>query len=318
MFKNLSGLRSELLNRLKTNSSLVGTSRLTDWLNDAQDDVSTEIDLENLIEEDTILTVANQRKYLSSFEFNKIMSVVDVTQNLDLSHKLPGQFDSYDPSRDDTGAPFSYSTHGLDWSDAQPDTAATISIVSSSTSDTTQKVRINGLVSGVRDTELLTLTGTTTATGIKLFSEIASIAKDESTTGRVTVTSNDAGTTQLALMAPAEKAVQRTPFFFYPIPSDVRTIRLKGYRRPHRMIYDQDFPDMPKAFHELVLYGALIRGHMDLFRRNMAEVVRTREFNPLLEKLKKQMGNWRSKRSPVIGGRQVVFKGGRLPPEFGV
>lgn len=304
MFRNLTALRSELTNLLKTNNNAVSTSRILDWLNQAQDDVATEMDPDNLIVTTSITTVSGTRRYTTDLEFNKIMSVVDTTNNVPLDPISETDVEDIDSELSQTGSPNFYTVYGLDWVREQPSSASVVTVVSSSASDTTQKVRINGIVSGSVDTELLTLNGTTNVNGTKSFSEIHSIAKDGTTTGRITVTTNSGGVTN-AILAPSRYAEQRQALFLWPIPDGAYTMRVRGVRRTRPMLNNEDFPDLPEAYHDLVLIRAKIRGHEDLFRFSIAEALREREYMPMLQKLKKQMGNNRGRRSFVIGSMSM-------------
>ena len=313
MFLNLSTLRTELGKKIK--NTAISNDRKDRWLNMAQDDLASEMDFDHLIYTTTFASVASQKKYYLENEFNKIMAVVDETGDQSLTELTESEMEDLDPDRGDTGVPFVYSLFGYEWVGGTLAASGAISIVSSSASDTTQKVRIRGTVSGVDDTELLTLNGTTTATGTKTFSNVYSIVKDTTTTGRVTVSS---GTTTLGVFSPADLDLPRQPLYLYPTPSDIRTYRVRGIRRPKRLINTEDFPDFPGAYHELVLVGAAIRGHMDLFRPTIAASVRQLEYEPMLAKFKKQAGNKRGRSSPVIRSSiPMKVKPGRLPPEYG-
>lgn len=313
---NLSTLSSELLNRLKSHNNQVSTERITRWLNLAQDDVASDIDCRNHQFTETFSTVANQRIYNLNTDFNKINNIIDVTNNLSLSESSEFDVEVYDPDLSDLGAPTNYIIYGYNFSNNQPTAAATVSIVSTSIADTMSKVRINGTVNGVQDTELLTLNGTTTVTGLKSFSEIYTVAKDQQTSGIVTVTANDAGLTQIAKLSPYNLSEGKQPVRLYPIPGAVYTLRVRGLRKARPMRNNEDFPDFPETFHELILHKATERGHIDLFRPTMADYVRRNNYEPLKQTLLEQMGQTRGRRSAVIKGDMAneVLSIGRLPP----
>lgn len=312
MFKNLTQLRAELANRLKNTS--IGSARLTGWLNDAQDMVAGMMDPDHLIINSTFSTTASTRLYYLPFEFNKVLSIIDTSTNIELEQTNEPYLEGIDPDRSTTGTPYFYATQGMDWVKGQPTSATTISIVSSETTDTTQRVRINGVVNSVADTEILTLNGTTTVTGTKSFSEIYTIAKDSTTAGKITVT---AGAVTIGAMAPNELAHQYQAVSLWPTPDSTLTMRARGIRRCRAMVNDQDFPDYPATFHELILIAATVRGNRDLFRPRIADNIMDNELKPMIKELQKQMGNKRLKRSVVIQGPPPLRTGGRLGPRFG-
>lgn len=317
MFMNLATLRDELGNRLKAPST-IGNTRKDLWLNLAQDDVATEMDPSNLLVTSSFASVASTRKYYLDYQFNKVVAVMDETNNQELGYMAEADVEGLDPDLSQTGTPDSWGIYGLEFVSAQPTSASVVTVVSASASDTTQKVRINGLVSGVRDTELLTLNGTTDVVGTKSFSEVYSAALDSVTVGKITATTNSAAVT-IATIAPNTKATQKQPLYLWPTPDAVSTYRVRGYRAPRPMIQAEDFPDLPGTYHELVLIGAVIRGHQDLFRHKVAENVLALEFRPLLKKLRGEMGQRRSKTSPVmLGGPATTPLGPRYPSNFPV
>lgn len=323
MFRNLSQMRTELLNRLKTNNKGVSNSRLTAWLNDAQDLIAMTMDPMHLVETGSFATVADQRKYYFEQEFLKILSLVDSTGDLELEYKSEGFLEQVDPKLDDSGAPMFYSVYGNSWTkgnvEDQASSTVTISIISSSASDTSEKVRINGVISGAPGTELITLNGTSAVAGTASFSDIHSISKDSVTSGVVTVTLVGATNVTAAVFGPNQLAREYQPIYLWPIPSDVRTINTRSIRRPRQMVNDEDFPDYPELYHETILIAATARGHDDLFRPELSAQVRANELAPMIARLNAQQGNVPSKRSPIKRGMSAIYirPGGRLPPEYG-
>lgn len=301
-FMNLTQLQTELRNRLKTNSSAVSNARIADWLNQAQDEIALMLEPEHLIETQTVSTVASTRKYYLPCDYLKILAISDTTSNISLDQVSESDIEICDPKLTDTGTPYVWAVYGYESVRAQPSTAGTISIVSSSASDTTGKVRINGVVGSINDTELLTLNGTTTVTGTKSFSSVHTLAKDSTTIGGITVTSNGAPSATLAIISPNAYVEERQPFYLYPIPSAVLTYRVRNVRRPRQLINSQDFPDFPTAFHEMILLSALVRGHSDLLRPVLANAVRSTELAQAVQNWRKNNGSNNSSRSYVIRG----------------
>lgn len=323
MFRNLTQMRSELLSRLKTNNQGVTNARLTAWLNDAQDLVAMMMDPMHLVDKGSFSTVADQRKYYIEQEFLKILSLVDSTGDLELEYKSEGFLEQVDPKLDDSGSPIFYSVFGNSWVKGNVDesgsSTVTVDIVSSSASDTSEKVRVNGVISGAPGTELITLNGTSTQSGLSSFSEIYSVSKDSVTSGIVTITLVGSSNVTAAVLGPNQLAREYQPIYLWPTPSDVRTINFRSIRRPRKMVNDEDFPDYPELYHEAILIAATARGHDDLFRPELSAQVRANELAPIVARLNSQQGNVPAKRSPVIRGIGAVYlkPGGRLPPEYG-
>lgn len=126
---------------------------------------------------------------------------------------------------------------------AQPASAAVVSVVSSSASDTSEiKVLIKGLVSGEMDSEEVSLNGTTSASTTKSFSQVDSVVKSAATQGRITVTS---GATTLLTLAPGEATVRLRKIRVWPEPTATTTLTIKHYampRIPYKAYEDSEIP----------------------------------------------------------------------------
>ena len=278
------------------------------WLNMAQDDIATYLDPAHLVVPYTFTTVASTRKYfLDQIEFLKIFSMRDATNVIDLEEKTMQEVEAFDPDYSDQGTSRYYVPQGYEYVRAQPSAAGTVSIVSSSASDTTQRVRINGLVSSAPTSENIgVLNGTTTVTGTTSWDAgtvntltIFSAVKDATTVGRITVTR---GSDTLAIIPPSLFAEERQPIFLWPEPSAANTMRGHALRRPRKMVNAEDFPDYPVAYHELVLIGAVIKGHLSMFNFKAADELYQKHFLPFVSRLTKQQSDTRGKYSPVIRG----------------
>jgi len=81
----------------------------------------------------------------------------------------------------------------------QPSSASTISVVSDSSSDTTQSIMIYGVVNNNRTLETVELNGTSSVSTEKSFSQIISVKKSSSTSGTITLKSNGGAVTNCTL-----------------------------------------------------------------------------------------------------------------------
>lgn len=307
MYYSLEQMRSELKDRLKYPT--IADNRLTKWLNEAQNDLSRNIDCDHLYKSLTFSLVAGQSIYFVDFDFNRIVSAINTSQDWELTQVSKSEIEAMDPN-EDSGTPVSYYVEGISYVKGQPTAASAVTVVSTDAADNTQQVIIRGTVSGVDQYETLVLDGTTPVVGTKLFTEVFSIRKDQDTDGVVTAT---AGVVTLAILGPSEAQREYQKIGFYPIPAQADTVILRGISKPRAMIHNTDAPDFPETYHELVLIGAEVRGHFDLFHTTLAEKVLAGVYAPKLAELARQMGNKRYKRSPVIQSQSPYYWQPRLP-----
>lgn len=312
---NLATLRTELGNKIKKPS--IANDRKDRWLNMGVDDVCRAIDADHLVDETTIATASGIRLYfVPDCQPSGIIQIVDTTNDRVLAKLDEEDVERIDPDRDDAGDARFYNGYKYSECEGVPLSASTVDIVSS-TADTAQ-VRITGVVNSVFDSELITLTGITVATGSKLFSEIYGIRKTTTTTGRVTVNVNDASNTVIAYIAPTALIRQYQPFRVWNIPGSAASLRVRFYRLTRPMINAEDIPDVSShEFHELVLIAAAIRGHRDLFDHDVADKVQIAEWNPFISQFARRQGKNRSDRSPVIGGANASQDSTLLGGKYG-
>lgn len=313
---NLARLQDEAGTRIR--NSAITDAQWNVWLNDAQSEIASKIDLAHLEHETTFATVSATRVYyLDEFLPNSILSVVDQTNNQNLSIIDEKRIELIDQDKDDSGSPFHYSLLGTSNVEGQPSSASVVTVSSASASDTTQRVRIRGLVSSVANYELLSLNGTSSVAGTLSFSSVTHITKDAVTVGRISATSNAAAVT-LALIPRARFSVEYQKIGLWPVPSGAYTIMVRGLRRPLDLVNSEDIPDLPELFHELVLIGALIRGHQFLYdfqRSNELQAL----FNLRIEDLKKKQANKFEMINRLDGRPPKILRTrtyGRLPPEY--
>ena len=141
---------------------------------------------------------------------------------------------------------------------SQPSSATAIGVVSSDAADTTQQVRIEGIVDGVYDSETLTLNGTTFVSGSKSFSRIDKIIKSAVTNGTVSVKKSDESETYETIPSPL-LTPRYTKIQFYPTPGQSENIKLKVQIYPFDLVADNDIPLLPLDYHYiLVLFGEMV------------------------------------------------------------
>ena len=307
----LANVRDEVRANLK--SSLIATARIDLWANLSQDELWRSIDPEYGKETSTFPTVSGTRLYRFEASIDKILSVVDQTNQLRLVQTSETDIERFDADLNDSGSPNYYTLYGLDYISNQPSAASVITVVSSSALDTTQTVHIVGTSSGVEVSETLTLNGIGAVAGAVSFTSLRKISKSATTTGRVTATSNAAVVTNVVI-SPRRLIREFQPIRLWPVPSAVSTILVRYIRNPVRMVDAGDIPDLPEVWHSVLLDLVLAHGHEFLYefdaatrRRNMVE--------KFLGDLRATNSHKRDK-AAVIGGTRFAYGIGRLPPNY--
>ena len=158
------------------------------------------------------------------------------------------------------GNPYWYRLFSTSGMLAQPSAASVVDIVSSSASDTTPKIRIEGLVSGYPDAETKILTGETKVTTTKIFSRIDRVTKDITTIGRITVSVTIAAVTTTIGVLPTglgTNTLRRKWIKFYYIPDTTGdTIYVNYYRKIFAMVDDNDTTPFSDDFDEAIALKA--------------------------------------------------------------
>lgn len=165
--------------------------------------------------------------------------------------KSRDDFDTRLPNPVSTGNPSMYTQFEYVGVDTQPTSASVISISSSSSADTTQKVRVRGVVSGEEDVEEITLVGTTAVLTTKSFSSIRSISKSAATAGRVTATSNSGAVTVVTL-GPLETVIRLKKITAYPFPTSSATWTLSHFKLPFIPTSEYDDSEIPSRWDYVV------------------------------------------------------------------
>lgn len=136
--------------------------------------------------------------------------------------------------------------------------AGTLKIVSSSASDTTPTVTFvgtnstgTGLIS-----ETLTANGTTTRTGSKTFNNpILSVTLSAAFVGTLTIST---GSTTLAVLEAGELGRSYPQMQLLSLPQSIDVIEYRFYRQPRSLDSDNDFPDIPPPFSQILVWDTLL------------------------------------------------------------
>lgn len=147
-----------------------------------------------------------------------------------------------------------YRMWGEDMTIEQPLDASAITIVSSSTSDTSGSIQIFGTVSGYPDYESINLNGTSTVTGSKSFTTVERVTKSASTVGRITVSANSTNTNVVVLPTGDTTAgIMYSKIQLWPLPNAIMDIYVNYYKDPWRLVNDNDVHEMGQEFDESII-----------------------------------------------------------------
>lgn len=154
-----------------------------------------------------------------------------------------------------SAVPIYYREWSMDMVLRQPNSASIVTVVSSSTADTSQTITVFGTVSSYPDQETISLNGTSSALGTKSFSTIERIVKNASTTGRITCTTNSANVTVAVLpTGDGTAGIMYKKVRLWPLPSSVFPMNVWYYKQPWRLVNDQDAHELGQEFdHAIIL-----------------------------------------------------------------
>ena len=149
-------------------------------------------------------------------------------------------------------------THYRMWGEntvlAQPLEGSVVSVVSSSTSDTSISVTIFGTVAGYPDYETIVSNGTSSVSGSKVFTHVERITKFSSSVGRLTVSANSGNATVAVLpVGDTTSSVKYAKVQLYPLPSTVHPINVHYYKEVYRLVNDGDIHELGQDFDEAII-----------------------------------------------------------------
>lgn len=206
--------------------------------------------------EESLTTVSGTRTYALKPGMQKILTLWDVTRK-EFYPLIPRrEWEAVGTNRTDLVRPVG-AVYGDIWPVKQQPTAGTLSIVSSSASDTTPTVQLTGLdADGEYVSETRTATGTSPSVTSASFSFILSVTKTGTWVGTMTL-KDSAGATLLTLL-PAVSSKQYPTLDFTETPDGAYPFTYTAQRLPSTLVLDGDVPDTPYPFSEIHLWDALI------------------------------------------------------------
>ena len=209
----------------------------------------------------TLSTVASTEFYNLPRDLDKISIIRQTTSPNKLRYVPDDIFYRFIPNPTATGNPLYYRIWEEEGVEARLAADDTIEVISSSTADTTQTIRIVGKDSnGLPQTESLTLNGTTVVAGTITWNseDVIRVSKSADTTGTITIR-RATGDTTLVKLNPTERAARFKIIGLYPIPSSAISIYIEYFTRIRRLEGDNDVPDIDEKWLWLVRLGTMAK-----------------------------------------------------------
>lgn len=207
--------------------------------------------------EETLTTTAGTRKYALKPGIGKLLTLWDTTARTFVPLIPRREWEGMGVDRTEQVLPLG-AIYGDWWPvKAQPTSATTLSLVSTSASDTTVTVQLTGLDSdGEYLTETVTMTGTTPVATSGSFAFLLGVTKIGTWVGTLTLSTS--GGTSLLVLKAAETSKQYPTLEFVETPEGTRSYTWTAQRMPTTLVNDNDIPDTPAPFSQIHVYDALL------------------------------------------------------------
>lgn len=239
-------------------------TRIKRYVNEGLQAVLAEPALFGLIEADTPYTfasVASQAQYSIPAGHAYVRQIRDLTNRRTLSALT---LDAYrrldaDPSTV-TGTPSHWVPVGHVPVAVQPSDASAIYVKSSSASDT-GSLYLSGLITGgYRQSETITMTGTTAAaSALSTYLEITDVYMSAAAVGTVTILEDSGSGTELARIAIGQKRPNYQGFYLWPTPAGANTYSVDTRREFESLVNTTDEPPLPRDAHPMLIAYATYR-----------------------------------------------------------
>jgi hypothetical protein len=257
----------------------------------------------------TFASVASQAEYGLPLAFAKIARIVDRSNRTPLIERDLTWLREVEPDPASTASrPLVYVQTGWQATQLQPSNASELFVKSSAAGDTTQKVYVDGYVTGglarISSSSGVTLTGTTAVSlgaTITTWEHITKFYSDTVGAGIISLHEDSGAGTTLAQIPIGATSSRYQTIALWPTPSAVVTYTVDGLRSITDLAQNADPIPWPEDFHQLAVYGACRRECLRL------DDSRTRSFGDLeadqLRKLK--MWVWGDATTDVVAGRRA-------------
>lgn len=264
----LNDIMNEVFTRLHTigtetlQASRTGTEIVRGWINMTYQEVQSMHPWPWLLRTGTLRTISGTQNYALGSDVAEILDVRDIGAPDKLEPLDWLNFDEVKPNPNETSAPKYYLMNGVQGVQGQlGSTASTVAIVSANTSDTAVLIHVYGIASGELTFEAITSNGVTGAAGVVTFSRVDWVTKANTSLGaiRVFAGTGSAGTpVTFAQFAPRSQNVDYLWMSIFPMGAATLSYRYK--KRVWDMANTVEAPELPAQFHEVLIWGALVRG----------------------------------------------------------
>ena len=240
MLKKFSTIRDNVAVEVYDTSTNM-LNRISNYINIRYEDILRRFNV-NLYNYDySFTTTAGTSDYALPSDYGKCIGALDNTNNKELGDlvSLEKIYRNNPTELTTQGNPTNYVTFNSPVM-KQPSTAAIPAFVSSSTSDTTQKIFIRGLLaSGAEVTESVSLNGTTSVPAVNSYKHYKQISKDGDTVGTITGTH---GSDNITVLSPKVLTSKYTIMRLWYTPNTTLTIKFPYVIKPLPLIEDDDYP----------------------------------------------------------------------------
>jgi hypothetical protein len=208
---------------------------------------------------ETLAIVANQKVYALHPRFSQPLYVYNPDTNTYLEEIPPkglleSQADWHDGDTDEVDR---FMLTGVSKVKAQPATPATVTVTSAGPASATQSLIITGVSSGVPVSETLSSGSSwTTLTSTTTFEVIEDITKVG--TGWAQPLTITCGATTILTLPAAELGIQYRMLELVENPTSAQTILYRFYKEPRQLVNDNDVPDLPAQFDDILVYQTLL------------------------------------------------------------
>ncbi len=212
---------------------------------------------------ETLSVVANTKAYALHPRFNHPLFFYNPTTDTYLEEISPkALMESGEDWQDGTASePERFQLTNLGKVLTQPSAAGTVTVTTTGgTEDAANSLRITGTYNGAVVTETLSsVSAWSTITGSQSFDVIEDITKiGAEWTRTITVTCNSQ---TLLTLGASEFGRQYRAFELLATPTASASIYYRFFRQPRTLTLDNDIPDLPMGFDDILVYGALIAMH---------------------------------------------------------
>lgn len=200
----------------------------------------------------TLSIVAGQQYYTLHHEYFRPYYFWNRTQQ-DWVTQIPpaGLPDAQVDWNTDTGAALRFQLLTRAEVAAQPSAASVLTVTSTNAGDAGKTITVRGdTVDGVTSETIAVGTPSTTE-----FTRILKVTKVDTFVGTLTLS---AGSETLLTLFASEVGRSYQTIFFPAIPDADEVVEYRFYRQPYEMVEDNDRPEIPSPFEDLLVYDALL------------------------------------------------------------